>query len=91
VALLSAHPDVDLVLMDCHMPEMDGYTATRAIRADGRFAALPVLALTASLFPDDLLACVAAGMNAHIEKPFAVDRLLEVLAHWLTRHRLPAS
>ncbi len=83
LALLQAHPDVDLVLMDCHMPDMDGYAATRAIRADGRFAGLPVLALTASLFPDDLIACDAAGMNAHIGKPFAADRLLDVLAHWL--------
>ena len=85
VTLMGEHPDIDLVLMDCHMPGMDGFAATRAIRADPRWAHVPVLALTASVFPDDLLACRAAGMNDHVEKPFVVSRLFEVLAHWLHR------
>ncbi len=81
--LLRAHNDVDLVLMDCQMPVMDGFAATRAIRADKRFAKLPVLAMTANLFPDDLVACRVAGMNGHIAKPFVIDNLFEVLARWL--------
>ncbi len=83
VTLMGAHPDIDLVLMDCHMPGMDGFAATRAIRADPRWAHVPVLAMTASVFPDDLLACQAAGMDDHVEKPFVVSRLFEILAHWL--------
>ena len=92
VALMSDHPDVDLVLMDCHMPGMDGFAATRAIRADPRWAHVPVLAMTASVFPDDLLACRHAGMDDHVEKPFVVAHLFEVLAHWLHRGaRVPRS
>lgn len=78
---MSDHPDVGLVLMDCHMPGMDGFAATRAIRADPRWAHVPVLALTASVVPDDLLACRHAGMDDHMENPFVVIRLFEVLAH----------
>lgn len=59
---------------------MDGRAARRAIRVDGRLAHLPVLALTASLFPDGLIAANAAGMNSHIEKHSAAERLLDVLA-----------
>ena len=91
VTLMGDHPDIDLVLMDCHMPGMDGFAATRAIRADPRWAHVPVLALTASVFPDDLLACRSAGMNDHVEKPFVVSGLFKVLAHWLHRGSRHAS
>jgi signal transduction histidine kinase len=83
LTLLNTHRDVDLVLMDCQMPVMDGFAATRAIRADKRFANLPVLAMTANVFPDDLVACRMAGMNGHIAKPFVIDNLFEVLVRWL--------
>ena len=83
LSLLDANRDVDLVLMDCQMPVMDGFAATRAIRADKRFAGLPVLAMTANVFPDDLVACRVAGMNGHITKPLVIDNLFEVLARWL--------
>ncbi len=81
--LLRAHPDVDLVLMDCNMPVMDGFAATRAIRADRRFTKLPVLAMTANVLPDDLASCRGAGMNDHIGKPIDVRQLFDALERWL--------
>jgi CheY-like chemotaxis protein len=91
VALLQANPDVKLVLMDCQMPVMDGFAATRAIRADARHAHLPILALTANLFAEDLRACIACGMSAHIAKPFNIDELYTVLAHWLGQAAPPPA
>ena len=83
VELLQANPAVALVLMDCHMPDVDGFAATRIIRSDVKFSHVPVLALTASVFPDDLAACRAAGMNDHIEKPFEMVHFFKVLHQWL--------
>ncbi|MGH8853009.1 MAG: response regulator, partial [Telluria sp.] len=73
----------DAVLMDCQMPVLDGYEATRRIRADGRFATLPVLAMTANAMSGDEQLCRAAGMNAHIAKPIDLDILAATLAHWI--------
>jgi two-component system sensor histidine kinase/response regulator len=74
----------DLVLMDCQMPEMDGYEATRAIRAaetgDQR---LPIVALTAEAMKGDEERCLAAGMDAYLTKPIITDRLMEVLDRYL--------
>lgn len=62
--------DYDLVLMDVRMPGMDGLAATRAIRAQGgRFEALPIIALTANAFPDDIKQCREAGMSDFLAKP----------------------
>jgi signal transduction histidine kinase/CheY-like chemotaxis protein len=76
----------DLVLMDWHMPIMDGLTATRRLRkieqAQGR-AHIPVIALTASVLPGDREACEAAGMNGFVPKPFSFEDLLTVLDRWL--------
>lgn len=77
---------VDLILMDCHMPVMDGYAATRAIRA--REAELgkmrvPVLALTANAFDDDATMSRIAGMDAHLAKPYTREQLRELLSRWL--------
>ncbi|CAN7541960.1 ATP-binding protein [Phenylobacterium sp. LjRoot225] len=69
----------DLVLMDVHMPVMDGLAATQAIRAAG-FMSLPVLALTASGTPEQVDACLAAGMNSHLLKPLAPQDLERALA-----------
>ncbi|MET3666800.1 PAS domain S-box protein [Caulobacter sp. 1776] len=72
----------DLVLMDCQMPVMDGFTATQAIRASGEaFADVPIVALTASAQPEHLARCEAAGMNDHLTKPLnpgALERLLDM-------------
>ena len=72
----------DAVLMDIQMPVMDGYEATREIRAlpDKGLARIPILAMTANAFKEDELAVLEAGMQAHIAKPIDVDRLLKTLA-----------
>ncbi|HLO76220.1 MAG TPA: ATP-binding protein, partial [Magnetospirillum sp.] len=71
----------DVVLMDIHMPEMDGFEATRRIRAlPGACARLPIYALTANVLADDPERCVQAGMTGYIPKPFKPDELLSLLA-----------
>ncbi|MFT7775242.1 ATP-binding protein [Roseateles sp.] len=69
------HADYDLVLMDMQMPQLDGLQATRRLRQDPRWSALPVLALTANASTADHAACLAAGMDGHIGKPFDPDAL----------------
>ena len=71
----------DLVLMDCRMPEMDGYEATRQIRATG--ATLPILAVTATAFEQDIQRCLAAGMDDVLVKPLEINTLQKKLDHWL--------
>jgi two-component system sensor histidine kinase/response regulator len=73
----------DLVLMDIQMPVMDGLTATRLIRADGRFGKLPVLAMTAHAMSGDRDRSLNAGMNDHITKPIDPNRLLAALIRWM--------
>ena len=75
--------DWDLVLMDMHMPVMDGVTATRELRGNPRHAALPVVALTASALPADVERCRVAGMNEHLTKPIDPEELWEVVNRWL--------
>ncbi|MET0292099.1 MAG: response regulator [Steroidobacteraceae bacterium] len=75
----------DIVLMDIMMPEMDGLTAMRAIRAQPQFRRLPIIALTAKAMADDQQSCIAAGANDYIAKPLDVERLLSLLRVWLPR------
>ena len=79
----------DGVLMDCQMPVMDGYTATRMLRADPRWKDLPVIAMTASALAEDRERALASGMNAHITKPLNVNLMLETMAQWIESHRPP--
>ena len=73
----------DIVFMDCMMPEMDGFEATRAIRAQsGPEAGVPIVALTANAIPGDRERCLAAGMNAHVSKPISRELLREALEQW---------
>ncbi len=74
----------DLVLMDIQMPGCDGFAATRAIRAEGIGPdVMPIIALTANAFPDDIAAARAAGMQAHLAKPLVFANLARVLQRWL--------
>ncbi|WGG50391.1 response regulator [Rugamonas sp. DEMB1] len=73
----------DGVLMDCQMPVMDGYDATRALRAEPRHAKLPVIAMTANAMVGDKEKCLAAGMNDFIAKPIDVAQLFTTLARWV--------
>ncbi|MBU1346644.1 MAG: PAS domain-containing protein [Alphaproteobacteria bacterium] len=71
----------DLILMDVHMPVMDGMAATRAIRAlDGEVARTPILALTANVQPDQVEACRRAGMDGHVGKPIQIGDLIRAMA-----------
>ncbi|MDR2668776.1 MAG: response regulator [Desulfovibrio sp.] len=86
VKLFSENPDAfDIILMDINMPEMDGYEATRRIRALGRpdAAAIPIVAMTANTFREDVESCLSAGMNDHIAKPVDTEALFDVLQKYL--------
>ena len=75
----------DVVLMDCQMPEMDGFEATRRVRASGKpYSGVPIIAMTANALSGDREACLDAGMNAYLSKPFAAEDLENALAPWLT-------
>jgi polar amino acid transport system substrate-binding protein len=73
----------DLVLMDLQMPEMDGYEATRRIRADAKYDNLPLIAMTAHAMAEERAQCLKAGMNEHVPKPIDPAHLYKVLSQWL--------
>ena len=75
----------DGVLMDCQMPVMDGYEATRQIRMQQQYCALPVIAMTANVMFADKDKVLQAGMNDHIGKPIDVDAMFITLAKWIKR------
>lgn len=72
----------EVVLMDVHMPQMDGLQATEQIRKDDRLHALPIIAMTANAMPDDRRQCLEAGMNDYLSKPVSRAELLTMLAKW---------
>jgi len=78
-AVAAAQPLFDAVLMDVQMPVMDGYAATRVIRQELGLAALPIIAMTANAMASDRVACLDAGMNDHVGKPFDLDNLVATL------------
>lgn len=72
---------VDLVLMDCQMPQMDGFKATAELRAKG--IETPVVALTAYTREENIEKCLAAGMNDFLSKPFRLSEMRDILQKWL--------
>ncbi|HAG75839.1 MAG TPA: hybrid sensor histidine kinase/response regulator [Thauera sp.] len=82
---LDRGPICDCVLMDVQMPRMDGLEATRRLRAQARFAALPIIAMTAGALPEERALTQAAGMNDHLVKPIDVDLMLTTILRWCGR------
>jgi len=89
--MVEAAPDkYDIVFMDVQMPVMNGYEATRRLRAmpDRQRGRLPIIALTANVFKSDIEDCLAAGMDDHLGKPLDIDRVVEKLRMYLKQTSL---
>jgi len=81
-----SNPDkYDMIFMDIQMPEMDGFTATRLIRESGleRSKTIPIVAMTANAFKEDIEKCLESGMNGHLGKPLAFDIVISTLEEYL--------
>ena len=90
-AVAAADPPFDAVLMDLQMPVMDGYTATAQIRQKLGLTALPIIAMTANAMASDREACLAAGMNDHVGKPFDLSSLVATLLRHTGRAAAPVA
>ncbi|MDR1100457.1 MAG: response regulator [Treponema sp.] len=89
LSLFMENPEnYDLIFMDVQMPEMDGYEATRLIRASGvpNAKTIPIVAMTANVFREDIEKCLAAGMDAHLGKPLVLAEILVILRTYLTKN-----
>jgi len=85
IKLLQEHPDVDLVLMDTMMPEMDGLSATQAIRKNSQFKRLPIISLTAKAMKGDREKAIDAGASDYITKPVDSEKLLSIMHIWIKK------
>ena len=90
VSLFAENPPdtFDMIIMDIMMPEMNGYEATKAIRAMASrpdAARIPIIAMTANAFAEDVQTSLNAGMNAHIAKPIAIDEAVKTITRNLNR------
>jgi len=88
VRMIEGSPEIyDMIFMDIQMPEMDGYEATRKIRSLGlkKTGEIPIVAMTANVFREDIEKCLDAGMNSHIGKPIDYNEMLETLKKYLLR------
>jgi len=91
VAILRAHPDgFDVVMMDVQMPVMDGFEATRAIRQELGLH-LPIVAMTAGVFAEEVERCAAAGMDEFLPKPVVMDEMFDLLRRLATQAEPPAN
>ncbi|MDH5483977.1 MAG: ATP-binding protein [Gammaproteobacteria bacterium] len=84
---IAEHGDYDIVLMDCHMPVMDGFEASMRIRQNenANFKDITIIAMTANVLEGDREKCIAAGMNDYIPKPVKMADLKQMLYHWLNK------
>jgi two-component system, sensor histidine kinase and response regulator len=83
---LAGDVDYDIIFMDCSMPELDGYAATRLLRQsmDSRCRRTPIIALTANVMAEDQAKCMAAGMDDYVSKPIHMDALRAALERWVS-------
>jgi CheY-like chemotaxis protein len=82
-----ANAEFDLILMDCQMPEMDGFEATRAIRSGNRLKDIPIIAVTANVMEGDEQRCLDVGMNDYMKKPIKKELLIKKIDQWYNNHR----
>jgi len=80
---LATREHFDLILMDMHMPEMDGLEATRRIRQLEAYGGVPIIAMTANAFAEDKVQCMAVGMNDFVSKPVEPRQMLNTVKRWL--------
>jgi PAS domain S-box-containing protein len=85
------HPPFDIVFMDLQMPDMDGFTATRILRAQPRLQGLPIIAMTAHALVEERQRCLEAGMNDHVSKPIEPDALFATLLRWVKPREMQAT
>ncbi|RJG47623.1 response regulator [Motilimonas pumila] len=89
---LLAEDSFDGILMDCQMPVMDGYSATKIIRQQTQYAQLPIIAMTANVMAHDKEKALASGMNDHIAKPININDMLTTLSKWIVpRHPIEVA
>ena len=86
---LAEREQPDLILMDIHLPGMDGLEATRRLRANSQTSRIPILAVTASVMPSDLVAIERAGCNGCIAKPIEPTRFVTEIADYLNNFETP--
>jgi two-component system, sensor histidine kinase and response regulator len=84
-------PPFDIVFMDLQMAEMDGFTATRLLRAEPELQALPIIAMTAHALVEERQRCLEAGMNDHVSKPIDPDALFATLTRWVKPRQMPTA
>jgi signal transduction histidine kinase len=80
---MSKNKQYSLIFMDCQMPIMDGFDATKALRKDKKYENCPIIAMTANTFSDDKARCKAAGMDDFLGKPYRKQEVIDVLNRWL--------